>query len=100
MSRVRILFYSALLAGLLAATLLAAWPYALAQGGDYDLSWWTVEGGGGSLAAGGYALSGTLGQPDAGTWQGGDYQLLGGFWAGGALVAPEDYRVYLPLVLR
>ena len=27
-------------------------------------------------------LSGTIGQPDAGTMSGGDYKLVGGFWSG------------------
>jgi len=68
----------------------------LAQSGSgYDLSWWTVDGGGrmGS-AANGYALGGTAGQPDAAVWFGGDYRLAGGFW--GAV----EYRIYLPLVLK
>jgi hypothetical protein len=66
----------------------------------YDLSWWTVDGGGGTLGSeGGYSLSGTVGQPDAGALASNDYTLSGGFWAGGTL-AGEAYRVYLPLVLR
>ena len=67
--------------------------------GGYDLSWWTVDGGGGTLSgpASGYTLSGTAGQPDAATWQDQGYSLAGGFW-GGAL--PVEYVVYLPLVLR
>ena len=41
---------------------------ALAQsGGGYDLSWSTVDGGGGTFSeGGGYSLGGTVGQPDAG----------------------------------
>jgi hypothetical protein len=63
----------------------------------YDLSWWTVDGGGIVLSSGGgYALAGTAGQPDAGTLAGGGYELAGGFWGGGA-IAP-DYELYLPLV--
>ena len=61
----------------------------------YDLSWWTVDGGGSTLGGeGGYALSGSIGQPDAGALVGSDYALSGGFWTGGL------HRVYLPLVLR
>jgi len=64
--------------------------------GDYDLSWWTVDGGGHTFSSGGdYSLGGTIGQPDAGLLAGPGYQLSGGFWTGGGL-----YRVYLPLVLR
>jgi hypothetical protein len=71
---------------------------ALAQtGGGYDLSWWTVDGGGGTLAGGSYTLSGTAGQRDAAVWQGGGYTLSGGFWG---RAGPAAYDVYLPLVVR
>jgi hypothetical protein len=52
------------------------------SGGDYDLSWSTIDGGGGTSTGGNYSLSGTIGQPDAGTMTGGDYALAGGFWSG------------------
>jgi len=59
---------------------------ALAQGeGPYDLSWHTIDGGGGRSSGGSYRLSGTIGQPDAGEIAGGDYELLSGFWAGGPM---------------
>jgi hypothetical protein len=56
---------------------------AAASGGGYDLSWYTIDGGGGTSEAGGFTLSGTIGQPDAGTMSGGGYELAGGFWTGG-----------------
>ena len=70
---------------------------ALAQtGGGYDLTWSTIDGGGATWSeGGGYALGGTVGQPDAGVLSGGGYTLAGGFWAGGA----ARYGIYL-LVLR
>ncbi len=71
---------------------------ALARSG-YDLSWWTVDGGGGTASGGSYTLSGAIGQPDAGILAGGDYTLGGGFWGGGVAAAVE-YKVYLPLILR
>jgi hypothetical protein len=85
----------------LIACLLAVAIPALAQsGGDYDLSWWTADGGGGSLGSGGdYSLNGSIGQPDAGALASDDYILSGGFW-GGEVLAGEIYQVYLPLVLR
>jgi LPXTG-site transpeptidase (sortase) family protein len=53
----------------------------LAQSGGYDLSWWTVDGGGATFSTGGsYRLGGTIGQPDAGELSGGSYTLYGGFW--------------------
>jgi hypothetical protein len=81
--------------------LLAAGSLAAAQTGTgYDLSWWTVDGGGATWSSGaGYQLGGTAGQPDAGLLEGGGYTLGGGFWRGGeTAVAP--YKFYLPLVLR
>lgn len=73
-------------------------PVVLAQsGGDYDLTWNTVDSGGATFSTGGnYSLGGTIGQPDAGLLTGGDYTLAGGFWGG----AVRMYRIYLPLVLR
>ncbi|MBU0490862.1 MAG: hypothetical protein KKA73_03460 [Chloroflexi bacterium] len=78
--------------------LLSVGLIARAQGG-YDLSWWTVDGGGYTVSTGGgYELGGTIGQPDAGQLTGGTYTLGGGFWSGGA--AAIQYQLYLPLVLR
>jgi hypothetical protein len=75
---------------LLAATLSP--PSLLAQsGGSYDLSWSTLDGGGGTSSGGAYAVTGTIGQPDA-AWPvdehgfpvfrstGGNYSVAGGFW--------------------
>lgn len=74
----------------------------LAQGG-YDLSWFTVDGGGSRMGNPGYTLNGTAGQPDASAaLTGGGYTLVGGFWSGaGVATAPgDDHFVYLPLVLK
>ena len=49
---------------------------------DYDLTWHTIDGGGGTSSNGDFVLSGTIGQPDAGTMKGGNYVLVGGFWSG------------------
>ena len=119
----RLLFITA--GGLLAVVLLA--PLALAATG-FDLSWCSVDGGGGMSAGGNYALQGAIGQPDAGTLAGGGYALAGGFWSGavaaptatptptGTLVptatftptptgtptptATPTHAIYLPLVMR
>jgi hypothetical protein len=70
---------------------------ALAQSGEgYDLTWSTIDNGGGESSGSGYTLNGTIGQPDAGTLNGGGYTLNGGFWNGAAL----NYSIYLPLVLK
>jgi hypothetical protein len=87
---------------LVAIALLLAVSIALAQNGDYDLSWFTVDGGGGSVSNGGsgYTLMGTAGQPDAGELFNGSYTLSGGFWQGEAAAAEEHIKIYLPLILK
>lgn len=51
---------------------------------DYQIDWFTFDGGGAqSLIGGEFSLSGTIGQPDASaTLSGGGFELTGGFWAG------------------
>lgn len=53
-----------------------------------------MDTGGGLSTSGGYALSGTIGQHDAGAMSGGSYTLAGGFWGGG------QTSIYLPLIMR
>ena len=66
---------------LIALVILVTVSSASAQsGGDYDLSWNTIDGGGGTSSGGKYELSGTIGQSDAGVMAGGNYVLSGGFW--------------------
>ncbi len=52
--------------------------------GGFDLSWNTVDGGGGTSSGSGFQIDGTLGQPDASTTvlTGGGFALTGGFWPG------------------
>ncbi|MDQ7029934.1 MAG: hypothetical protein Q9O62_09260 [Ardenticatenia bacterium] len=99
MGRSRIVLYALPLVIVL-LTFSAAVAGGLAQtGSGYDLTWWTVDGGGGTVNGGGYALMGTAGQPDAAVaLTGGDFTLYGGFWSGGGGVS--GYAIYLPLVLR
>lgn len=66
---------------------------------DYDLTWSSIDGGGGSSTGGVYTLNGTIGQTDAGSLSGGGYTLSGGFWVGAASVLMDQF-VYLPLVLK
>ena len=63
------------------------------QAAPYELSWHTIDGGGGQSTGGPYVLTGTIGQPDAAYSAGGPYEVLGGFWPGGpvCLVEFEDY---------
>jgi hypothetical protein len=69
---------AALLAISLAAVALGA--AVLAQTGNgLDLSWSTVDGGGGLSLGGGYAVQSSVGQADAGRMAGGSYVFTGGF---------------------
>ena len=53
-----------------------------AQAQQYSIDWYKVAGGGGTSTGGTYAVSGTIGQHDAGgPMTGGNYSLTGGFWA-------------------
>ncbi len=50
---------------------------------EFEMTRSTIDGGGVMRSAGeGYELSGSIGQPDAGTMSGGDFELAGGFWPG------------------
>jgi hypothetical protein len=76
----------------LVASLLFAWR-AVAQDqpraaeDSYTVEWYTIDGGGGSIGSGTYALNGTSGQPDAALVSAGSYSLAGGFWR----AAPRRY---------
>jgi len=86
---------------LLSFGLFAASTVAAQSGGGYDLSWNTIDSGGGTASGGDYVLMFTVGQSDAGSvLSGGDYTLAGGFWPGGAASSAPEYRIYLPLVVR
>jgi hypothetical protein len=79
----------------LSLLLFALSAVAFAQiGGGYDLSWNTIDGGGGTATGGSYMLDGAIGQPDAGALSGGAYTLNGGFWQ------IAGYTIYAPAVQR
>ena len=78
-----------------AVLILAGAGFATYFGGDFDLSWYTIDGGGGESSGARFAVAGTIGQPDAGVMAGGDFSLSGGFRAapagsgGGCVRDPE-----------
>ncbi|MEI9960755.1 MAG: hypothetical protein WDM76_06385 [Limisphaerales bacterium] len=52
------------------------------QAQSYSIDRSTIDGGGGTSTGGGYSMSGTIGQPDAGaTMTGGNYSVTDGFWS-------------------
>ncbi|HEV2695963.1 MAG TPA: hypothetical protein VG347_23955 [Verrucomicrobiae bacterium] len=49
---------------------------------QYAIDWYKVAGGGGTSTGATYAVTGTIGQPDAGgVMSGGNYAVTGGFWS-------------------
>ena len=57
-------------------------PSVILHAQSYSIDWYKIAGGGGTSTNGQYALSGTIGQHDAGgPMTGGNYSLTGGFWA-------------------
>ncbi len=76
MTRIRILL------ALLGPTFVYAAPARAQMGPNLDLSWNTIDGGGGFSTGGAFELRGTIGQPDAGLVSGGSIALRGGFWPG------------------
>jgi hypothetical protein len=49
---------------------------------SYTIDWYKISGGGGTSTGGVYAVSGTIGQHDAGNaMSGGPYSVTGGFWS-------------------
>ena len=58
---------------------------ATAASAQYELNWYTIDGGGGRSSGGDFSVTGTIAQPDAAWSTGGNHELLGGFWPGGPL---------------
>ena len=74
---------------LIFSTLIPKLSTAWAQ--SHSIDWHTIDGGGGTSTGGSYALSGTIGQADAGHLTGGTYEVQGGFWPG--MVIPSTGEV-------
>lgn len=90
-----------ILVGLLAIALLSLiGSRTYAEVTSYELSWWTVDGGGGTSSSSTYDVSGTIDQSYAGNTSGGDYALTGGFWGDQQDEESSGYNLYLPMLLR
>ena len=82
---------------LLASALALYAQRAMAQ--PFSIDRITIAGGGARTTGGVYSVSGTIGQPDAGSLSGSGYTLAGGFWSE-AVSVPDSKKLYLPLVNR
>lgn len=81
----------------------------VASAQPYTIDRSTIDSGGGTLMSANYALSGTIGQPDAGqTLESGAFKLRGGFWVAGdtptrlcadqnqdGFVTPADFSAWI-----
>ncbi len=65
---------------ILASFCLLPCAFCLCARAQYALDWFSLDGGGGTSTGSVYAVSGAIGQPDAGLMQGGTFSLQGGFW--------------------
>jgi hypothetical protein len=54
---------------------------AQARATEFDLSWHTIDCGGGASAGSVFTVSGSIAQPDAAVMTGGVFTIVGGFWA-------------------
>jgi hypothetical protein len=82
------------------ALLLLLVSAALAAPNIFSIPWWTLDSGGGNSQGGDYTVSGTIGQPDAGSsMSGGEYTVVGGFWGVGTAPSADHY-IYLPVIIR
>jgi len=72
----------------------------------FEVSWWTVDGGGGVSSGGGFEVTGTIGQPDAtARLAAGCWSIEPGFWGAYAAVqmpgTPELHlRLINPTIVR
>jgi len=82
-------------AGGVASLLVGAAALAQSSGGQYDLSWRALHGGGTSTG-GNYTEQGVIGQGMARSSTGGGYTVDSGFLGGGAI----KFKRYVPLLSR
>ncbi len=62
-------------------TIATASVFAPSTHAQSTIDWLTIDSGGGTSTGGAYAVSGTIGQPEASKLTGGSYTLAGGFWS-------------------
>ena len=99
MRRRKTMLAAALLGAFALAAVVQSARQAYAQSilATYAIDWFTIDGGGALNSSGGtYALSGTIGQHDAGAAESGTFDLGGGFWPG----AEARYTISLPIASR
>lgn len=76
-------------AGWLVLLALGAGAIHAQSGGTFEIRRSTIDAGGSPSATGAWAVTGTVGQPDAHYSEGGAYALRGGFWGAGGNVLSD-----------
>lgn len=71
-----------------AALVVAAGVSAALAGGGLTIGWSTIDGGGGPSVGGGFVLTGSIGQPDAGDLAGAGFTIRGGFFGLSTMAPP------------
>ena len=68
---------------------------------DIHVGKMTLNNGGGAAFGGRFSLNASVGQPDAGQLQGGDFRVVGGFWTPlgpGTTGEPGGFSLRLPII--
>ena len=71
---------------------------ALNAAAQYQIDWFTLDGGGGQSSGGAYTLVGAIGQAEAAISSGGAYTLSGGFWSAFVVAQTEEAAPWLRIV--
>jgi hypothetical protein len=90
-----------LLSAVIVIGLLFAVSLVSAQSADLELVWSAIDSGGTTFStAGALELSGTIGQPEAGTISSENLVIWGGFWGATGTTNPSGNAVFIPLLLQ
>lgn len=68
---------------------------SMVQAAEYEIPWYTIDGGGGTSMGGPYSVTGTIGQADTGVSSADTYVNSAGFWPGnyGCVVNLTDLKL-------
>jgi len=84
---------------ILVGTAFTAASVVKAEDRTFTLPWSVIGSGGMGGSTGGYTIHSTLGQPVAGSLDGGAYHLTSGFWTE-IIESIEEFFNFLPMILN
>jgi hypothetical protein len=88
------------LVALLLLLILVLFSVVLAQSGQFELPWHSINSGGGSSSGGKLALQAAVGQADSGSLSGGAFTVEGGFLVSPLSPESQQELVFLPLLRK